>query len=40
MITGRPISWSRGEDTMCWYDFACKFVDMKWKGTAPRWPPC
>ncbi|MEV4580263.1 integrase [Nonomuraea jabiensis] len=35
--TGRPISWSRAEDTMSWYDFACKFVDLKWKSAAPKY---
>lgn len=37
VATGRPISWSRAEDTVSWYDFACKFVDMKWKGAAPKY---
>ncbi|WP_433467021.1 tyrosine-type recombinase/integrase [Spirillospora sp. CA-128828] len=36
--TGKPVSWARDDLTeMSWYDFACAYVDMKWKGAAARY---
>jgi Site-specific recombinase XerD len=32
--TGRPVSMGRRPREMSWYDFACKFVDMKWPRVA------
>jgi integrase len=32
--TGRPVSVTRSEKTVSWYDFACAYVDMKWKPAA------
>ncbi|WP_432986323.1 tyrosine-type recombinase/integrase [Dactylosporangium sp. CA-233914] len=32
--TGLPVSMSRTNADMSWYDFACKFVDMKWPHVA------
>src|SRR5688572_7750756 len=32
--SGRPVSMLRNDNTMSWYDFACKFVDMKWPHVA------
>lgn len=34
MDTGRPVSWQRTANEMSWYDFACKFVDMKWGSSS------
>jgi hypothetical protein len=28
--TGRPVSMRRDQQDMSWYEFACKFVDLKW----------
>jgi integrase len=35
--TGRPVSWQRTEGDMTWYDFACVFVDMKWKTASAKY---
>jgi integrase len=32
--TGLPVSMSRSTLEMSWYDFACKFVDVKWPRVA------
>ncbi|MBO0802380.1 MAG: integrase [Nocardiopsaceae bacterium] len=32
--TGRPVSWQRTANEMSWYDFACKFVDVKWNSSS------
>jgi hypothetical protein len=32
--TGRPVSMTRKAPEMSWYNFACKFVDMKWPHIA------
>ncbi|MEU4230060.1 tyrosine-type recombinase/integrase [Nonomuraea sp. NPDC026600] len=38
LLTGEPVSWNRTErPEMSWYDFAGKFVDMKWKGAAAKY---
>ncbi|PZG15894.1 tyrosine-type recombinase/integrase [Nonomuraea aridisoli] len=35
---GEPVSWSRrNRADMSWYDFVCKYVDMKWKAAAPKY---
>lgn len=34
LLTGRPVSWSRAENDLSWYAFACAFVDMKWKDAS------
>ncbi|MEV5892877.1 tyrosine-type recombinase/integrase [Nonomuraea fuscirosea] len=37
-LTGEPVSWGRTDrPEMSWYDFACKFADMKWKNAAPKY---
>lgn len=33
-LTGRPLSMLRGDRDMSWYEFACRFVDMKWPRVA------
>lgn len=38
LVTGEPVSWKRTDRVeMSWYDFACKFVDMKWKGASAKY---
>jgi hypothetical protein len=38
LITGEPVSWNRPERfDMSWYDFACKFADMKWKAASAKY---
>ncbi len=34
IATGLPVSMSRAESDMSWYDFACEYVDMKWARVA------
>lgn len=37
-VTGLPVSWSRSEGSeVTWYDFACRFADMKWKGASAKY---
>ncbi|GAB2947444.1 tyrosine-type recombinase/integrase [Nonomuraea fastidiosa] len=36
--TGEPVSWGRRSGAeMSWYDFVCRYVDMKWKAAAPKY---
>ncbi|MGV9776590.1 tyrosine-type recombinase/integrase [Streptosporangium sp. NPDC003464] len=38
LVTGEPVSWKRVEHAgMSWYDFACKFADMKWKEASAKY---
>ncbi|MFD8562131.1 tyrosine-type recombinase/integrase [Streptosporangium canum] len=38
LLTGEPVSWTRTEQPdMSWYGFACKFVDVKWKGASAKY---
>ncbi|HEY1914680.1 MAG TPA: site-specific integrase [Streptosporangiaceae bacterium] len=37
LSTGRPVAWQRAEGEMSWYDFACAYVDMKWKDASPKY---
>jgi hypothetical protein len=32
--TGRPVSVKRAKQTVTWYTFACRYVDMKWPAAA------
>jgi hypothetical protein len=32
--TGRPGSWETSDRDVPWYEFACKYVDMKWPDAA------
>lgn len=34
VATGRPVSWQRAENDLGWYQFACEYVDMKWRDAA------
>ncbi|SFC96520.1 Phage integrase family protein [Nocardioides terrae] len=36
--TGEPASWLRGRlQSLSWYDFACQYVDMKWKNASAKY---
>ena len=35
--TGEPVSWQRDEPGMTWYEFACGYVDMKWKTASAKY---
>jgi hypothetical protein len=35
--TGEPVSWQRDEPGMTWYEFACAYVDMKWKTASAKY---
>jgi integrase len=35
--TGEPVSWHRGNHGTSWYDFACAYVDVKWKTAAAKY---
>ena len=37
MATGEPVSWQRDEPGMTWYEFACAYVDMKWKTASAKY---
>jgi integrase len=34
---GEPVSWQRDEPGMTWYEFACGYVDMKWKTASAKY---
>jgi hypothetical protein len=35
--TGRPVAWERGKADTSWYEFACQYVDMKWKQASAKY---
>lgn len=38
LLTGEPVSWNRTKrPEMSWYDFAGKYVDMKWKAASAKY---
>jgi integrase len=37
VATGEPVSWQRDEAGMNWYEFACAYVDMKWKPASAKY---
>ena len=38
LATGEPVTWSRTrQETVSWYDFACRYVDMKWKSASAKY---
>lgn len=38
LVTGEPVSWARSEQpNLSWYDFACQYVDMKWKAASAKY---
>jgi integrase len=37
MATGRPTVWEREKAATSWYEFACAYVDMKWKQASAKY---
>jgi len=37
LATGEPASWQREEPGTTWYEFACAYVDMKWKTASAKY---
>lgn len=37
MATGRPVAWRRAASEMNWYEFACKYTDLKWKTASAKY---
>lgn len=37
ITTGRPVTWQRSAREMSWYEFACAYVDMKWKSASAKY---
>jgi integrase len=37
VATGRPTAWERSKSETSWYEFACRYVDMKWKQASAKY---
>jgi hypothetical protein len=37
LATGRPAAWERRKAGTSWYEFACAYVDMKWKQASAKY---
>jgi integrase len=37
LATGRPMAWERAKANVSWYEFACAYVDMKWKQASAKY---
>jgi integrase len=37
LATGRPVAWERATADTGWYEFACAYVDMKWKQASAKY---
>jgi len=37
LATGRPTAWERRKSDTTWYEFACAYVDMKWKLASAKY---
>ena len=37
LATGRPTVWEREKARTSWYEFACAYVDMKWKQASAKY---
>src|SRR5579859_4499183 len=37
LATGRPTAWERKKAAISWYEFACAYVDMKWKQASAKY---
>jgi hypothetical protein len=37
LATGRPTAWERAMTDTNWYEFACAYVDMKWKQASAKY---
>jgi integrase len=37
LASGRPAAWERTKADTTWYEFACSYVDMKWKQASAKY---
>src|SRR6266545_7671638 len=37
VTSGYPVSWQRTTGGVSWYEFACRYVDMKWKSASGKY---
>ena len=37
LATGRPRVWERSKAETTWYEFACRYADMKWKHASAKY---
>ena len=37
LATGQPTAWERTKAETTWYEFACQYVDMKWKLASAKY---
>src|SRR6516225_3339447 len=37
LATGRPTAWERAKADISWYEFACAYVDVKWKQASAKY---
>ncbi len=37
LATGKPTAWERAKADTSWYEFACAYVDMKWKQASAKY---
>jgi integrase len=37
LATGRPMAWERSKADASWYEFACAYVDLKWKKASAKY---
>jgi integrase len=37
LATGRPAAWEREKAAITWYEFACSYVDTKWKQASAKY---
>jgi hypothetical protein len=37
LASGRPTVWEREKAEMTWYEFACRYVDMKWEQASAKY---
>ncbi len=37
LVTGKPTAWERNKTGVSWYEFACRYVDMKWKLASAKY---
>jgi hypothetical protein len=37
LATGRPTGWERSKAETTWHEFACRYVDMKWKQASAKY---
>ena len=37
LVTGRPTAWERTNRETSWYEFACAYVDVKWKQASAKY---